>query len=199
MQWHLENYISTAIWMLGLSAVFAIVLGIGIYNRVQALRTRRKISFADVDAQLRLRYDLVPHLVETVRIYAPQETALFDNVTNARTIALRGGSITDRVKSEQALGAAVTSLLAVAENYPPLKADPKFRQLQADLSDVENRIAAARRLFNSATEDYNATITHIPGVFIARFFHYGEEVFFELDPAEAAALRAAPKRAAAGR
>lgn len=197
MQWHLMNYASTAMWMLGLSAIFAIVLGVGVYNRVQALRTRRKISFADVDAQLRLRYDLVPHLIETVKSYAPQETALFDTVTAARATALRGGSISDRVKAERALGAAVTSLLAVAESNPPLKADPKFRQLQADLSDVENRIAAARRVFNTATEDYNATVTHMPGVFIARFFHYGEEVFFELDPAEAAMLKAAPKRAGA--
>lgn len=187
------NYLGTACWMLGLTAIFAIVIGIGVFNRIQALRQRRKSAFADVDVQLKLRYDLVPNLVETVKGYAAHEKGLFENVTAARAAALRGGGIAERVKAEQALGAAMTNLMAVAENYPQLKADANFRQLQADLSDVENKIAAARRFFNNATDEYNTTVTQIPGVVIARFMNLKEEVFFELDPAEQKAAQAAPK------
>jgi LemA protein len=193
MNWNLSNYVSTFFWMLGLIAIFAIVLAFGIYNRIQALKQRRKSAFADVDVQLRLRYDLVPNLVETVKGYAAHEKGVFEDVTNARAAAQRGGGIADRIKSEQALGAAMTNLLAVAENYPQLKADANFRQMQADLSDIENKIAAARRFFNNATNEYNTVITQIPGVFIARFLHLNEEAFFEVDPSEAQAVKAAPK------
>jgi LemA protein len=193
MEWHLSNYIETFFWLLGLSVIFAIVLAIGVYNRIQALKQRRKNAFADVDVQLRLRYDLVPNLVETVKGYAAHEKGVFENVTNARAAAARGGGIADRVKAEQALGAAVTSLLAIAENYPQLKADTNFRQMQADLSDIENKIAAARRFFNNATNEYNTVITQVPGVIIARFMNLREEVFFEVDPAEAKAVKEPPK------
>lgn len=193
MEWHLSNYISIFWWMLGLSAVFAVVIAFGVYNRIQALRQRRKAAFADVDVQLKLRYDLVPNLVATVKGYADHEKGLLENVTAARTAAMRGGGIADRVKAEQALGAAMTNLMAVAENYPQLKADANFRQLQADLSDIENKIAAARRFFNNATSEYNTTITQIPGVVVAHFLHLTEEVFFELDPAEQQAAKTPPK------
>ncbi len=187
------NYTDTVLWLLGLSLIFAIVVAVGVYNRVAALRQRRKSAFADVDVQLKLRYDLVPNMVETVKGYAAHEKTILEEVTNARATAMRGGAIADRVKSEAALGAAMTNLLAVAENYPQLKADANFRQLQADLSDIENKIAAARRFFNNATSEYNTTITQVPGVIIAHFFNYREEPFFELDPAEQKAAQAAPK------
>ena len=193
MEWHLSNYVSIFFWMLGLAVVFAIVLAIGVYNRIQALRQRRKTAFSDVDVQLRLRYDLVPNLVATVKGYADHEKSLLENVTAARATAMRGGGIADRVKAEQALGASMASLMAIAENYPQLKADANFRQMQADLSDIENKIAAARRFFNNATNEYNTTITQIPGVILARFMDLKEEVFFELDPAESQAVKAAPK------
>lgn len=188
-----SNYISTALWGLVIIVVLGIVLMIGIYNRIIALRQRRKNAFADVDVQLKLRHDLVPNLVETVRGYATHEKELLENVTAARTAAMRGGGITERVKTEQALGAAVTNLLAVAENYPQLKADANFRQLQADLSDIENKIAAARRFFNNATGEFNTTIQQFPAVIVARMMNFREELFFELEPEEQKAAKTPPK------
>jgi LemA protein len=188
-----SGYLSTFLWMVVLIVVLGIALLIGIYNRIVALRQRRKNAFADVDVQLKVRCDLIPNLVETVKGYAGHEKGLFENVTNARANAMRGGGITERVKTEQALGAAVTNLMAVAENYPQLKADANFRQLQADLSDIENKIAAARRFFNNATSEYNTTITQIPGVIVAKMMNYSEELFFELDPAEQLAAKTPPK------
>lgn len=187
------GYMPTALWMIVVIAVVAVLTGIGIFNRIQALRQRRKNAFADVDVQLKLRYDLVPNLVETVKGYAGHEKTVFEEVTNARATAMRSGGIADRVKAEQSLGAAMMNLMAVAENYPQLKADANFRQLQADLSDIENKIAAARRFFNNATSEYNTTITQFPGVLVANAMGLREEVFFELDPTEQKAAQAAPK------
>lgn len=178
------------IWAaLGAILLFLIVL----YNRIVALVQRRKNAFSDIDVQLKLRHDLVPNLVETVKGYAAHEKGVLETVTAARATALRGGSISDRVKAEQTLGGAVMSLLAVAENYPQLKADANFRQLQSELSDIENKIAAARRFFNNATSEYNTGIQQFPAVLVARLFGFGEEVFFEVDAAEAAATKTAPK------
>lgn len=188
-----SGYLSTALWMLSGIIILGAVLLVGVYNRIAALRQRRKSAFADVDVQLKLRHDLVPNLVETVKGYAVHEKGLLENVTAARTAAMRGGGITERVKTEQALGAAVTNLLAVAENYPQLKADTNFRQLQADLSDIENKIAAARRFFNNATGEYNTTIMQIPGVFVAKAMALNEELFFEMEPEEQKAAQTPPK------
>jgi LemA protein len=189
----LANSLGTFLWMLGGIVILGAVLMVGIYNRIIALRQRRKSAFADVDVQLKLRYDLVPNLVETVKGYATHEKGLLENVTAARTAAMRAGPIADRVKAEQALGASMTNLLAVAENYPQLKADANFRQLQADLSDIENKIAAARRFFNNATSEYNTTVQQFPAVIVARAMNLREEVFFEIDPAEQQAAKTAPK------
>ena len=188
-----SGYLSTALWMISGIIVLGAVLLVGVYNRIAALRQRRKNAFADVDVQLKLRHDLVPNLVETVKGYAAHEKGLLENVTAARTAAMRGGGITERVKTEQALGAAVTNLLAIAENYPQLKADTNFRQLQADLSDIENKIAAARRFFNNATNEYNTTIMQIPGVFVAKAMALNEELFFEMEPEEQKAAQTPPK------
>jgi LemA protein len=185
------NYTDTVLWLLGLTVIFAILGAVGVYNRITSLRTRRKTAFGEVDMQLKLRYDLVPKLVETVKTYAPDEKLLFDNVASTRVIAMRGGQIADRVKSEAALGAAVVNLLAMAENNPQIKMDANFRQLRADLSDIENRIAAARRFFNDVTDTYNGTVTRLPGSLVAQFFHYKEEPFFELSPGELKAVQAA--------
>jgi LemA protein len=179
-------------WMIWVAlALLAIVL-VGLYNRIIALIQRRKNAFSDIDVQLKLRHDLVPNLVETVKGYATHEREVFEKVTEARATAMRGGSIADRAQAEGMLGAAMMNLMAVAENYPQLKADGSFQQLQAELSDIENKIAAARRFFNSATNEYNTAIHQFPAVLIARMFGFKEEVFFELDAAEAAAVKKTP-------
>lgn len=180
---------SWMIWAgLGLIVVFFIVL----YNRIIALVQSRKNAFSDIDVQLKLRHDLVPNLVETVKGYASHESGVFEKVTEARATAMRGGTVTDRAKAEGALGMAMMNLMAVAENYPQLKADGSFQRLQAELSDIENKIAAARRYFNNATNEYNTSIQQFPAVIVARIFGFREEVFFELDAGEKEAVKSAP-------
>lgn len=180
---------SWMIWAgLGALVVFVVVL----YNRLVALQQSRRNAFSDIDVQLKLRHDLVPNLVETVKGYASHEKGVFEQVTAARASAMRGGSVNDRVAAEGALGRAMMNLMAVAENYPQLKADGSFQRLQMELSDIENKIAAARRFFNNATNEFNTAIQQFPAVIIARLFNFKEETFFELDATEQAAVRTAP-------
>lgn len=174
--------------VLGLVVVFFIVL----YNRLVSLQQRRRNSFSDIDVQLKVRHDLVPNLVETVKGYATHEKGVFEQVTAARAAAMRGGTLNDKVAAEGALGSAMMNLMAVAENYPQLKADGSFQKLQMELSDIENKIAAARRFFNSATNEYNTAIRQFPSVLVARTFGFGEEPFFELSATEQEAVKTAP-------
>jgi LemA protein len=181
---------SWMIWAaLGVGVLFVIML----YNRIIGLVQRRKNSFSDIDVQLKLRTDLIPNLVETVKGYASHEKGVFEKVTEARATALRGGTIGERAQAEGALGAAMMNLMAVAENYPQLKADGSFQKLQMELSDIENKIAAARRFFNNSTSEYNAAIQQFPAVLIAKIFNFNEETFFELDVAEKEAVKNPPK------
>lgn len=166
-------------WLIAL-AVIAFILVI-LYNRLVSLRENRNNAFADIDVQLKLRYDLVPNLVETVKGYATHERELLEKVTSARASAMKThGSSADRVAAEGALSGALMQLIAVAENYPDLKANQNFQQLQAELSDIENKIAAARRFFNNATNEYNVATTQFPSVIVARMFGFNREVFFDL-------------------
>ena len=179
-------------WILWGVVAFAGLL-ILLYNRLVALRQTRKNAFSDIDVQLKLRYDLIPNLMETVKGYAAHEKGVFEQVTAARATAMRGGSIGERAQAESALGSAMMNLMAVAENYPALKASENFRQLQTDLSDIENKIAAARRFFNNATSEYNSAVQQFPAVLVAKMFGFNEEIFFELDAAEQQAVKTAPK------
>lgn len=173
-----------------------VVFMIFLYNRLVALRQTRNNAFSDIDVQLKQRYDLVPNLVETVKGYAGHEKEVFENVTNARAQvgAARGaGAGEKRVAAENMLGGALMGLLAVAENYPQLKADGNFQRLMGELSDIENKIAAARRFFNNATAEYNTAIEQFPAVLIANNFGFKKEVFFELSEAESVAVQKAPE------
>lgn len=178
-------------WII-LGGVGAVALAVVfIYNRLVALRQTRKNAFSDIDVQLKQRFDLIPNLVETVKGYAGHEKTVFENVTNARAQVGRagGGAGADRIKAEGMLGSALMGLFAVAENYPQLKADVNFQHLQAELSDIENKIAAARRFFNSATAEYNTAIQQFPANLVAGPFGFHEEIFFELDAGEAEAVK----------
>ncbi|MDD9901145.1 MAG: LemA family protein [Alphaproteobacteria bacterium] len=177
------------LWPILAVGVFFVLL----YNRMVSLRQRRSSAFSDIDVQLKLRHDLVPNLVETVKGYATHEKELLEKVTEARATAMRGGDIKDRAQAESILQGAMMNLLAVAENYPDLKANSNFQQLQAELSDIENKIAAARRYFNNATNEFNTAIQQFPAVLIAGMFGFTEEPFFELDEAEKKAASEAPK------
>lgn len=175
--------------ILGALALFLII----IYNRLVALRQNRRNAFADIDVQLKQRYDLIPNLVETVKGYATHEKGVLENVTQARANAMHAQSIGERAKAEQALGAAMMQLLAVAENYPDLKANQNFLSLQSELSDIENKIAAARRFFNNATSEYNTAIEQFPAVLIAGMLGFKQEEFFDLGEAERTTVSTPPK------
>ncbi len=153
---------------------------ISLYNSLVKLRNRRQNAFADIDVQLRQRHDLVPQLVETVKGYASHEKELLLKVTEARTAAMAAGPIDDKIKAEQQLTAALQGLKVQVEAYPDLKANQNFLQLQEELSDIENKLAAARRFFNGATTEYNNSVESFPGNLIARNFGFQREVFFDL-------------------
>lgn len=179
--------------ILGVIALVIVVL-VFIYNRLVALRQTRNNAFSDIDVQLKQRYNLVPQLVETVKGYAAHEKETFENVTNARAqVGSAKGANGERVAAENVLGGALMGLLAVAENYPDLKADQNFQKLMNELSDIENKIAAARRFFNNATSEYNTAIEQFPAVLIAGSLGFGQEPFFELNEAEAEQAHKAPQ------
>ncbi len=169
-------------------------LAIVLYNRLVALRQTRNNAFSDIDVQLKQRYNLVPQLVETVKGYAGHEKEIFENVTEARAqVGRASGSGAERVKAEGLLGGAMMNLLAVAENYPDLKADQNFQKLMAELSDIENKIAAARRFFNNATSEYNTSVQQFPANLLANMFGFKAETFFELDDGMEEVVRTAPE------
>lgn len=163
-----------------------------IYNRLVALRQTRENAFSDIDVQLRQRYDLVPNLVETVKGYAAHEKDVFETVTEARAKVgnAEAGPGEGRMGAESLLGAALGRLFAVSEAYPDLKADQNFQKLMAELSDIENKIAAARRFFNNATSELNTAVQQFPANLIAGTFGFKTEAFFELDPGEEKIIRA---------
>ncbi len=176
--------------------IVAVVIGLFIllYNRLVALRQTRENAFSDIDVQLKQRYNIVPQLVETVKGYAAHEKETFENVTNARAqVGAAKGATGERVAAENVLGGALMGLLAVSENYPDLKADQNFQKLMDELSDIENKISAARRFFNNATAEYNTAAQQFPAVIVANMFGFSQEEFFELDEAEAAAVQKAPE------
>jgi len=173
-------------------AVAAVLFVIGLYNRLVALRQNRGNAFSDIDVQLKLRYDLVPPLVETVKGYASHEKTVFENVTTARAGVSQAHGTDERLKAEQRLGGALANLYAVAENYPALKADQNFQALMAELSDIENKIAAARRFFNNATNELNTSVQQFPSNIIANMFGFKTESFYEDTSVERAMLEKAP-------
>jgi LemA protein len=162
--------------------VLIIIWVVSLYNGLVRLRNRRQNAFADIDVQLRQRHDLVPQLVETVKGYATHEKDLLLKITEARSNAMAATSIDDKIKAEQQLSNALAGLKVQVEAYPDLKANQNFLHLQEELSDIENKLAAARRFFNGATTEYNNAVETFPGNLIARNFGFGKEMFF--DPGE---------------
>lgn len=178
--------------LIGLLVVIAIFV-ITIYNRIVALSQRTNQAFADVDVQLKQRHDLVPNLVETVKGYAAHEKETFDAVISARNAAQAAHGPAAQGAAEGVLGAALGKLFALAEAYPELKANTNFLELQRELSDIENKIAAARRFFNNAVQEYNTAIQQIPGNFVAPLGNFTKKDFFEVPEASRAEVEAAPE------
>ena len=178
--------------LLGLAVILAIG-AITIYNRLVALRQNRNNAFSDIEVQLKQRFDLIPNLVETVKGYASHEKDVFQKVTEARAGVSQASGTNERIAAEKTLGAAMMNLFAVAENYPALKADSNFQQLMAEVSDIENKIAAARRSFNNATSELNTTVQQFPANLIAGQFGFGTEEFFEVSEEEKELVEKAPE------
>lgn len=169
-----------------------VILIITLYNRLVALRQNREQSFADIDVQLKQRFDLVPQLVETVKGYAGHEKDVFETVTDARAGVKAAANTSERIHAENDLTRAMINLYAVAENYPDLKANQSFQKLMDELSDIENKLAAARRFFNNATAELNTSIQQFPAVLIAGPFGFKKEEFFEINEDQRDAMDKAP-------
>ena len=180
------------LWVLLLIGLVLVVVAVLVvlYNRLVTLRNRADNAWAQVDVQLRRRYDLIPNLVETVKGYAAHERETFEAVTNARARAQAAQGPAEQGAAEGILGQALGRLFAVAEAYPELQADENFRQLQTELADTENRIAVSRQVYNDTVLTYNNAVQTVPGVFFAGPFGFTKKEFFEVEEAE---IREAPR------
>jgi LemA protein len=172
--------------------VILIVWAIGVYNSLVSMRQRVNQAYADVDVQLRQRHDLVPNLVETVKGYAAHERGTLDEVVKARNAAMTAQGPAQQAAAENMLTGALRQLFAVAEAYPDLKASANFQQLQAELTDLENKIAASRRFFNNAVQEYNTGIQQFPAALFAAALGFTQRTFFDVGE-ERAVVEKAPQ------
>jgi LemA protein len=180
---------NTVLILIGVAVVFLII----IYNRLVAMRQAWKSAQADIDVQLKQRHDLIPNLVETAKGYAAHESGVFEKVTEARAAAMSAQNPAAKNAAEGALTGALVNLMAVAENYPQLKANENFLQLQNQLDDIENKIAAARRFFNNAVAEYNTAIGQFPASLFASLLGFAPADMYALDAAEKLEASQPPK------
>jgi LemA protein len=164
-------------------AVVALILLflVWMYNKLVRLRNRTQNAWAQVNVQLRRRYDLIPNLVESVKGYAAHERGTFDEVTRARTAAQQAQTVPEQAQAENVLTAAIGRLFAVAEAYPQLRATENFQQLQEQLSDTEQKIAVSRQVYNDTVLTYNNGIQTVPTNIVAGLFHFEPRTFFEIE------------------
>jgi LemA protein len=170
---------SSAIILLAVIVV-VVLWAISVYNGLVSMRQRVNEAFADVDVQLRQRHDLIPNLVETVKGHAAHERGTLDEVVKARNAAVAAQGPAQQAAAENMLSGALRQLFALSEAYPDLKANAEFLQLQAELTDLENKIAAARRFFNNAVQEYNTGIQRFPAALFAASFGFAPKDFFDL-------------------
>jgi LemA protein len=164
-----------------LAVIVVIVLwAITVYNGLISMRQRVNQAFADIDVQLKQRHDLVPNLVETVKGYAAHERGTLDDVVKARNAAVSAQGPAQQAAAENMLSGALRQLFALSESYPDLKASANFQQLQGELSDLENKIAASRRFFNNAVQEYNSGIQRFPAALFAGAFGFSQKDYFDL-------------------
>jgi LemA protein len=160
--------------------VLLVIITISLYNRLVKLRNNREQAFADVDVQLKQRHDMIPQLVDAVKGYMQHERGVLTEVTEARANAMKATSINDKIVAENRLSTALDGLKVAVEAYPDLKASQNFLDLQNEISDIENKIAAARRFFNSTTKELNVATEVFPSNLIATLFNFKRELLFEL-------------------
>ena len=171
---------STTVWVILGVVVVIVIWVISVYNGLVAMRQRTNQAFADIDVQLKQRHDLIPNLVETVKGYAAHERGTLEAVVQARNAAIAAPGVDQKVAAENALSGALRQLFALSESYPALKANQNFQQLQSDLSDIENKLAASRRFFNNAVQEYNSGIQRFPAALFASSFGFAPKDFFDL-------------------
>ena len=173
----------TIIWIvLGVFVIWFVAT----YNRFIVRRNRAEEAWADIEVQLKRRYDLIPNLVNTVKGYATHESTAFEKITEARSKAMQAGSVHDQGEAENMLSGALKSLFAIAEAYPDLKANQNFLALQTELSDTENKIQAARRFYNANVRDFNTSLETFPSNVVAGMFIFKKKEFFDLPDEDAA-------------
>ena len=172
---------------------FIVGLCIVCYNNLVKLRNNRENAFANIDVQLKQRHDLIPQLVATVKGYAAHEKETLAMVTNARAAAMGATSINDKIAAENALSNALAGLRVSLEAYPDLKANQNFLQLQGEIADVENKLAATRRFFNSTTKELNNAVQTFPSNLLAGIFGFHKEPMFEIPQQDRATLDKAPE------
>ena len=182
------------IWIIIIVVVVLIAIWlVSMYNGLVKLRNNRENAFANIDVQLKQRHDLIPQLVATVKGYAQHEKELLTRVTEARAAAMSATGINDKIQAENQLSSALAGLRVSLEAYPDLKANQNFLQLQNEISDVENKLAATRRFFNSATKELNNAVQTFPSNIIAGMFHFQKEPMFEVPQEERATYDKAPE------
>lgn len=173
------------IGIIALVVVGVLALGlVGIYNGLIKLKNRVDEAWSDISVQLKRRYDLIPNLISTVKGYASHEKEVFEKVTEARTKAMGAGNATDKAEAENALSGTLKTLFAVSENYPDLKANQNFLELQRELTDTEDKIMASRRFYNGNVRDFNTKIEVFPTNFLAGALNFTKRDFFEMAESE---------------
>jgi len=175
-------------WIILIIVLIIIFWLVGTFNRLVTLRNRAREAWADIDVQLKRRYDLIPNLVETVKGYAAHEKSVFENVTKARAGAISAEQTGDPKKiaeAENFLSGTLKTLFAVAENYPQLRAAENFLELQRELRDTEDKIQAARRFYNTNVRDMNIKIESFPANIVASLFNFAKMEFFEIEESAA--------------
>jgi len=186
---------STSTWIvIGVIALLVVWI-IVIYNSLVAMRQRVNQAFADIDVQMKQRHDLIPNLVETVKGYAGHERNTLEAVIKARNSAIQAqsGGVAAQAQAENVLSGTLRQLFALSEAYPDLKANQNFQQLQSELSDIENKLAAARRFFNNTVQEYNTGIQQFPAVLLAGPFGFAPKEFFDVGVEERKTLDQAPQ------
>jgi LemA protein len=160
---------------------FAVV---GVYNSLIQLKNKVDEGWADIETQLKRRYDLIPNMVETVKGYAKHESKTFEAVTQARNMAMSAKTPEDKMQAENALTGTLKTLFAVAESYPDLKANQNFMELQSTLKEIEEKLQLSRRYYNATVRDFNTKVEIFPNNIVAGIFHFGRRDFFEIENAE---------------
>ncbi|MDX1652109.1 MAG: LemA family protein [Brumimicrobium sp.] len=183
----------SGIWIALLVVIIILVWIAAIYNTLVRLRENRDNAFADIDVQLKQRHDLVPQLVGAVKGYMEHERGTLESVTQARQKAVAASGVNEKIAAEKELTTALSGLNIQVEAYPELKANQNFMQLQEELSDIENKLAAVRRFFNSSTKELNVSVQKFPNVLFSRMFGFKEEPMFEIGESQREVMDKAPE------